>query len=289
MDQLFEARTQVIRSGKDKLAAPASTSASNFFGILKERRTPAECIATDNTGKARWSSFPPIRFGVEFWGIEGLKEKSRLHSQTIWYAGSLFNVYVQVVRKKGLQLGVYLHRQSSVDPIPIPSAPPLPLSHHLGVLRDRGSSLTSVPHPMSASTPSLYRPASRSNVHAPTRSTTPTSTHTSAAPTSGSPLNSVSGLPQPPHVPPPSQPYRDPRPAILAHFTIYCASPTGASLTRFSSAPDVFSVSQSWGWKSSSLQTEEYIDVVEGEAGAGHHGPQPKEVSLRATVVLGVV
>lgn len=48
----------------------------------------------------KWTPFPPVRFGVEFWGVNGLREKGRLHSQTIWYAGSLYNVYVQVVRKK---------------------------------------------------------------------------------------------------------------------------------------------------------------------------------------------
>jgi hypothetical protein len=46
-------------------------------------------------------------------------------------------------------------------------------------------------------------------------------------------------------------------------------------------------VSQSWGWKSSSLRTEEYIEVGEGaEAAAGTRG---REVSLRACVVLGLV
>jgi hypothetical protein len=44
-------------------------------------------------------------------------------------------------------------------------------------------------------------------------------------------------------------------------------------------------VSQSWGWKSSSLKTDEYI-----ETGYDADKPFPgKEVSLRATVVLGLV
>jgi hypothetical protein len=93
----------------------------------------------------------------------------------------------------------------------------------------------------------------------------------------------------PPVAPP--QPYRDPRASISAYFTISCANATGSSLTRFTSAPDVFSVSQSWGWKSSSLRTEEYIEV-EGEdqlGGALSIAPGGKEVSLRATVLLGVV
>ena len=86
----------------------------------------------------------------------------------------------------------------------------------------------------------------------------------------------------------PPQAYRDPRSSVSAYFTIACASATGASLTRFTSAPDAFAVSQSWGWKSSSLRTEEYLEIGEdgmpqGNVAAG------REVSFRATVVLGVV
>jgi hypothetical protein len=81
---------------------------------------------------------------------------------------------------------------------------------------------------------------------------------------------------------------------IGAYFMVSCASATGSSQTRFSSAPDVFSIGQSWGWKSSSLKSEEYVDIGGDEEGEGFtpsinrkmHG---KEVSFRATVVLGLV
>lgn len=60
-------------------------------------------------------------------------------------------------------------------------------------------------------------------------------------------------------------------------------------MTRFTSAPDEFSVSQSWGWKSSSLRTEEFLEVM----GDGMIKPgvsaMGKEVSLRATVIVGLV
>ena len=87
----------------------------------------------------------------------------------------------------------------------------------------------------------------------------------------------------------PVQPYRDPRPVVSAYFTIACASATGASLTRFTSAPDTFAVSQSWGWKSSSLRTEEYLEADADGQPVSVVMPAGKEVSLRATVVLGVV
>jgi hypothetical protein len=85
----------------------------------------------------------------------------------------------------------------------------------------------------------------------------------------------------------PAQPYRDPRASISAHFAIACASATGAALTCFTSAPDVFAVGQSWGWKSSSLVAAPMADgvgSVDREVGVGG-----LEVSLRATVLLGVV
>jgi hypothetical protein len=83
------------------------------------------------------------------------------------------------------------------------------------------------------------------------------------------------------HVSPvlPSQPYRDPRSLVSAYFTISSVSLTGSCMTRFSSSPDQFTIGQSWGWKSSSLQLEENA-----------HGQQTlnPESSLRAVVVMGL-
>jgi hypothetical protein len=282
MDQLFELSTHIT---DPKKGSRLVTSESNFFGIIAERQMAPACVASDPTGKSLWSPYPPFRFAVEFWDVDSLKEKQRLHSRTIWYAGSLFNVYVQVVRKKGVQLGVYLHRQSSIDPIPPSSAPSLPASR-IEHMHSRGPSL-----PASIiSSASAHSMRFSPSMHPPTPSSTPRS-----SPLVASPLTPNSATYAPPGAnsipattPPvtPPQPYRDSRSTISAYFMISCASATGAALTRFTSAPDVFSVSQSWGWKSSSLRTEEYLEV----------GPLPeesvpggREVSLRATVVLGIV
>lgn len=103
-----------------------SGTESSFFGLAVSRHSASTCCQRDPTGKCRWSPFPPYRFAVEFWDIACLKDKSRLYSHTVWYGGSLFNVYVQILRKKEqAQLGIYLHRQSSTDPIPAPSSPSL--------------------------------------------------------------------------------------------------------------------------------------------------------------------
>lgn len=294
--------------------SPLATSESTFFGLLSSRQTGSGCVSSDASGKARWSSYPPCRFSVEFWDYDALKEKNRHYSNTIWYAGSLFNVYIQIIRKKGqgqTQLGVYVHRQSSIDPIPQPSCHVPPPAHTesrdsnesqpaLAPSGDRhlrgGSSQSSAGSHIN---PLHYSPSIHPLAHAPSTVFTTNSARPS------SPVVPSSNSPSPPNVSitsfssgtvrAPSQPYRDPRAMIAAYFMVSCASATGSSQTRFSSAPDVFSIGQSWGWKSSSLKSEEYVDIGGDEEleaftpvirKSRSHG---KEVSFRATVVLGLV
>ncbi|KZS90303.1 hypothetical protein SISNIDRAFT_457831 [Sistotremastrum niveocremeum HHB9708] len=289
MDQLFQ---RTLSSGPKTIQHPI-TSEANFFGIHTPSYDAESCVAMDASGASRWSPYPPFRFGAEFWDVESLKEKTRLHSHTVWYAGNLFNVYVQVVRKKGVQLGIYLHRQSSVDPIP-PASAPAPL---LSPRNERGPSPVRAPSiPISTSAPRFGSP--------PLSSPLPLSprllTQTISLPVAGtpSPRSSTPGgtpvtssyitaqnawsIPALAPVHAPLQPFRDPRSTIAAFFAISCPSGTGSSLTRFSSAPDSFPIGQSWGWKSSTLRSEEYLETADG------HGA-PREVSLRATIILGLV
>ena len=274
MEQLFElSDTKATGSNASSLG----NCEANFFGLLSERQTASSCISADVAAKSRWSPHPPLRFAVEFWDVHCLKEKSPLHSHTVWYAGNFYNVYVQMVRKKGKQLGVYLHRQSSVDPIPLASAPTVSTTR----TGRPPNSLRQAPAPAPAVSTS---PSSTSPVRAPSRSATPLSTISHP----GSPTLVSSTIPATAPCVTPPHPYRDPRSSISAYFTISCASATGSALTRFTSAPDVFSVSQSWGWKSSSLMAEEFME--EGEGRVTDIGlPVGPEVSLRATVVLGIV
>jgi len=279
-----------------------------FFGLLPPRYTAASCALSDPTGKSRWSPYPPYRFAIEFWDLDSLREKCKLHSQTICYAGSLFNVYVQVVRRKEqVQLGIYLHRQSSIEPIPPSSSPSSLVLNRSESRKDAISGNATERDLHQRAPPSLSGPVPptpitahhSSSIYPPSRSTTPSShANTSTSPAtstiSGSPSPSLhpnlSSNTLPATVPPvaPPQPYRDPRPSISAYFSITCASATGSSQTRFTSSPDAFPVSQSWGWKLSSLRTEEYIDIG-GDAPDVSRVVPSKEVSMRATVVLGLV
>lgn len=77
--------------------------------------TPAS-TSTDKSSSGQpkpqsYTAYPPFRFSVEFQSPRLLKEKKRVYSRTVFYAGSLWNVYIQKVRSaKNHQLGVYLHR-----------------------------------------------------------------------------------------------------------------------------------------------------------------------------------
>lgn len=281
MDEIFG-----LASASSNRHAPgrSSMSVSGFFGLKNDRCTAAECASSSSSDATRWVPYPPYRFGVEFWDVDSLREKSHLYSQTIWYAGSLFNVFVQIFRKKvqGPQLGVYLHRQSSVDPIPPLSIPygSIP-TEKLAENRSRNPPNTPSSPTISPTYPTQYSFSGIPIIPSPRSST----------PVQGSPSNSsISGSSLPATGPPniPSQPYRDPRAQVSAYFTISCAGATGSSVTRFSSNPDDFSISQSWGWRSSSLRTEVCSN--------GDKIVDPSTYSLlgdinsvRVTVVLGVV
>jgi hypothetical protein len=72
---------------------------------------------------ARFSHYPPFRFSAEFPNPRTLREKKRVYSQTVWYAGSMWNLYIQrVSTSKTQQLGIYLHRAKDKDPSDDPLA-----------------------------------------------------------------------------------------------------------------------------------------------------------------------
>lgn len=107
-----------------KTEANMVTSQSNLFGFKTDRTSASSCADHDLTGKMQWSPYPPYRFAVEFSDVDSLEDMLPHFSQTVCYAGSCFNVYVQLFREDELQLGVYLHRQSPHDHLPNSSHPP---------------------------------------------------------------------------------------------------------------------------------------------------------------------
>ena len=83
--------------------------ASDFTASANERPSTADC--NEPVPPISYTHYPPFRFAAEFPNPRNLKEKKRVYSRTVWYAGSLWNVYIQKVETtKNTQLGVYLHR-----------------------------------------------------------------------------------------------------------------------------------------------------------------------------------
>jgi hypothetical protein len=95
--------------------------ASDFSAVTSQPRMPpqnspdnptaAEGATNGSIGDVRYTHFPPFRFAAEFPNPRLLKEKKRVYSRTVFYAGSLWNIYIQkVASSRSKQLGVYLHR-----------------------------------------------------------------------------------------------------------------------------------------------------------------------------------
>ena len=99
--------------------------------LLEEHALSLSALSLNDTSSAQWIKSEPFRFSVEFWGLDKLVEKERAYSETHFYAGSWFNVYVQTMRKKekGAQLGIYLHRQNPAEVFPTPTRPQGHKSH----------------------------------------------------------------------------------------------------------------------------------------------------------------
>ncbi len=72
---------------------------------------PPPAAPTSPSSPSPTRTSPPFRFSAEFPNPRLIKEKKRVYSRTVFYAGSLWNIYIQKVRSaKNPQLGVYLHR-----------------------------------------------------------------------------------------------------------------------------------------------------------------------------------
>lgn len=272
-------RTNVRASGTPPPGQPAPSSSSKKEDLSNNSSTSPTLV------QEHWTGFEPMRASFEFFGVDKLQEKQRLYSPTFHFAGSLWNIYVQTLKKpKGLQLGVYLHRQNPLDSLP-PYSIPAPLSETasdpaltVGTPKglrglfgnDTAGASKSISSPKS--TPSSFSfpssPAGGSSFI----------NNSNAGPSDSSVGASYSGpggyrsysllaassstANQQPHLKPaemPQMPYSDTRRMLKASFSIHCPSPLGTALTRFSSAPDQFTLSQSWGWKSSSLLGAYYL------------------------------
>ena len=99
--------------------------ASDFTASASERMVDRN----EQVSPIAYTTYPPFRFAAEFPSPRNLKEKKRVYSRTVWYAGSHWNVYIQKVEtSKNTQLGVYLHRAKEREAHD---------DHHLGHVDER--------------------------------------------------------------------------------------------------------------------------------------------------------
>lgn len=84
------------------------------------RPTTYPPTSDEDSQRFPYSFLPPFRFAVQFDKPQHLPERKRIYSQTFFYAGSYWNIYIQKLqpstRSKRLpRLGFYLHRTKGPD------------------------------------------------------------------------------------------------------------------------------------------------------------------------------
>lgn len=286
--------------------------ASDFAATTTDRpQTPGRSLPSESHSPISYTHYPPFRFAAEFPNPRNLKEKKRVYSRTVWYAGSLWNVYIQKVETtKNTQLGVYLHRakekeESSGSVDERIGRVEMLMRRNERTRRqqqpdsrteaedDTGASsgdpdATLVSDPISGSS----RPTAISSLirgdGIMKASQTPGTLTLSSMPdrayntsTLGSEDDNEEHIEAGKKTKTPTLPsYVDGRPTIKTYFKIYSPSKGGRMLSVYESAPDTFNFSQSWGWKSSTMILDDGLLGYE-------EGTKTRDGRLRFMVVIG--
>ncbi|KPI39319.1 uncharacterized protein AB675_5238 [Cyphellophora attinorum] len=256
-------------------------------------------------GPPRYSRFPPFRFAAEFPHTRSLKDKKRIYSKTLFYAGSLWNVYIQrIASSKTQQLGIYLHRAKESSPIDEPGGhlAGASVDDRIGHLEremllrktqrrsrslqdiDPQTSSSEGPHDDNSTPKGDVLDRARKEARSPEfwsdslRNTTTNVTRLFDSDEEDDELLRATHQTSVPTI----QPYVDTRPTIKSYFKIYSPDKAGLSMSVYESAPEKFVVSKSWGWKSSQMVPEDGslpYDLAHPSRGS----------SLRYMVVIGNV
>lgn len=285
--------TQAASRLSASLEAADMTWASDF--VLDSGRPLSQSLS--NANAPQYTTFPPFRFSAEFPNPRTLKEKKRIYSKTFWYAGSLWNLYIQRVHtSKNQQLGIYLHRakESSPNDDPLAQVVPASVDDRIGQLeremllrkserrnrtwvdRDNESgSLEAFPESRTVEKEQAKSPEPwAGSVKSPTSNVT----RLFDSDEEDEELLRVNRRNNVPTMPP----YLDTRPVIKTYFKIYSPDKAGRLLSIYESAPEKFVVSKSWGWKSSQMVLDDggvSYDIARGA----------KDSKLRYMVVIGNV
>ncbi|KAK9467300.1 hypothetical protein V1512DRAFT_236628 [Lipomyces arxii] len=224
-----------------------------------------------------WTSFAPYRFSLEFKNVSKLREDKRVYSDTIWYAGSYWNIYIQKVRqrKSVLQMGVYLHRAKTSGLTSLSTKDPdndLSMSMNRMYFSD-DNSVNELVQESDVTGGVTTNMSVRSNV---VDADIPFGASPRAVQTPTKSVSTSQSIAMPE--------YLDMRPQILTYFKIFTPSKKGKhAITCFSSSPDYFNFSQSWGWKSTTLCAAVDEQHFSGESSS------ESDVNLKFMIVLGKV
>ena len=266
-----------------------------------------------------YTHYPPFRFAAEFPNPRSLKEKKRVYSRTVWYAGSLWNLYIQKVETlKSTQLGVYLHRAKEATVTEgLIAAARGSVDERIGHLerdmlmrnqqhdrRQQGNIRADLEDEASGSggdpdTTLVGSSSSRATALSSLlrgdgiqkASQTPGTLTLSEMPdrvyNSSSAFDSEDERDEVVETSNDFKvstlpPYIDGRPTIRTYFKIYSPSKEGRMLSVYESAPDKFNFSQSWGWKSSTMIVD---DCLLGY----NEGVRSRNGKLRFMVVIGML
>lgn len=214
-----------------------------------------------------FSYIPPFRFAVQFEKPQYLPERKRIYSDTFFYAGSYWNIYIQKLQpssrsKRIPRLGFYLHRTKGPDGDDGPlnfvdgrihalecdmqrnNYPHIAGFRPLAVGTDTDD--TTASHVRAAMHTLMQRPNHIAELHE--------STTSSLLDDQNHEIHSHA--PRSPQIPA-MPPYDDTRPTVRAYFKIHTITPNGRYLNVHQSVPDNFNFSQSWGWKSSTMMAED--------------------------------
>ena len=280
--------------------------ASDFTAAANERpHTPGRSTTSEPVAPISYTHYPPFRFSAEFPNPKNLREKKRVYSRTVWYAGSLWNVYIQKVETtKNIQLGVYLHRakekegsedirHGSVDErigqmellmrrngrhrIPRHSTSRADADDSSGSGGDPDATLVSPPLVDSSRASAISSLLQGNSIMK--ASQTPGTLALASLPDRSYNASSIGSddeggnnddldkASKKYNRMPTMPPYVDDRPTIKTYFKIYSPSKGGRMLSVYESAPDHFNFSQSWGWKSSTMILDDGLLGYEDPSG----------------------
>ncbi|KAI4164952.1 MAG: hypothetical protein LQ342_001585 [Letrouitia transgressa] len=294
--------------------------ASDFTAATSERpHTPGRSTTNEPVPPISYTHYPPFRFSAEFPNPRNLREKKRVYSRTVWYAGSLWNVYIQKVEtSKNTQLGIYLHRakekdgtedmrHGSVDErigqmelLMRRNVRNRHQNHHGASRGDADDSSGSGGDPDATLVSPVHAESSRASAISSLlqgssimkASQTPRTLILSNLPDRSYNASTIGSDDDNDELDKATRKfsrqltmptYVDDRPTIKTYFKIYSPSKGGRMLSVYESAPDHFNFSQSWGWKSSTMILDD------GLLGYEDAGARSKDSKLRFMVVIGNV